>query len=336
MKPIVIIANPASGKDIRRLVAHGTVISNMEKVNIVRRVLTGLDAMGVEKVFFMPERYGIGKKAMESLNLSIKPHVLDMLPDHVQDDSTCAAGLSVRMGAACLIVLGGDGTNRVVAKASGDIPLLSIATGTNNVFSTMIEGTLAGIAAGIFARDDVSLDGLTFQAPRLEIWRNKEILDMALVDVVISNEGFVASRALWQVDNLTEVFLTRAEPHQIGFSSLGGYLCHLPPDSGKGLHIRIGPGNTRINAPIAPGLVKWVPIESYDCFKPGDKIPISGKSSVIALDGEREIAMRKDERLYVTLSLNGPRVVKLKEALQRASETCLLVSKEIREDRTDA
>ena len=36
-----IIANPASGKDIRRLVAHGSTFDNNEKINIVRRVLLG-------------------------------------------------------------------------------------------------------------------------------------------------------------------------------------------------------------------------------------------------------------------------------------------------------
>jgi predicted polyphosphate/ATP-dependent NAD kinase len=34
-----IIANPAAGKDIRRLVAHGSTFDNNEKVNIVHRVL---------------------------------------------------------------------------------------------------------------------------------------------------------------------------------------------------------------------------------------------------------------------------------------------------------
>ena len=38
MKPVAIIANPASGKDIRRLVAQGSVVPNSEKVNIIRRV----------------------------------------------------------------------------------------------------------------------------------------------------------------------------------------------------------------------------------------------------------------------------------------------------------
>jgi predicted polyphosphate/ATP-dependent NAD kinase len=39
-----IIANPASGKDIRRLVSHATVVNNNEKVSIVRRLLLALYA----------------------------------------------------------------------------------------------------------------------------------------------------------------------------------------------------------------------------------------------------------------------------------------------------
>ena len=39
-----IIANPAAGKDIRRLVAHASTFDNLEKVSIVRRVLLGLAA----------------------------------------------------------------------------------------------------------------------------------------------------------------------------------------------------------------------------------------------------------------------------------------------------
>ena len=57
----------------------------------------------------------------------------------------------VANGVRCLITLGGDGTNRIVAKASGDVPLMPISTGTNNVFPVMIEGTIAGLAAGLAA-----------------------------------------------------------------------------------------------------------------------------------------------------------------------------------------
>lgn len=44
-----IIANPASGKDIRRLVAHATVFDNQEKVNLIRRILLGFKRQGLKR-----------------------------------------------------------------------------------------------------------------------------------------------------------------------------------------------------------------------------------------------------------------------------------------------
>ena len=45
MPLIGIIANPSSGKDIRRLVADADGIDNQHKANIVRRVLRGIAAI---------------------------------------------------------------------------------------------------------------------------------------------------------------------------------------------------------------------------------------------------------------------------------------------------
>ena len=54
-------------------------------------------------------------------------------------------------GAAAIVVLGGDGTHRVVAKACGDVPLCALSTGTNNAFPEMREATVAGLATGLVA-----------------------------------------------------------------------------------------------------------------------------------------------------------------------------------------
>jgi len=326
MRPVGIIANPASGKDIRRLVAHGTVVPNHEKANIVKRVIVGLDSMGVTDVFIMPDNYNIGKRSTEGVDVSARVIPLDMVLEETQDDSTRAAAMLAEKNVACIITLGGDGTNRVVAKASGDTPLLSIATGTNNAFCYMVEGTLAGIAAGAIATGDMPQDGVTRREPRLEIRRQGELVDMALVDIVVSSHHFVASRAVWEVSTLKEVFLTRADPANIGFSSLGGYLCQMPPHCGKALHITIGPGGTKVRAPIAPGLIRWVPVASHRVFGPEEAIPISCEEAAIALDGEREMTVTREDRLSVVLNPHGPRVVDLTQTLRCASDRCLFVA----------
>ena len=71
MNAVGIIANPAAGKDIRRLVAQASTFDNNEKVNIVRRILLGLEAAGVQQVWFMPDYYGICNRAMENLGRTL-------------------------------------------------------------------------------------------------------------------------------------------------------------------------------------------------------------------------------------------------------------------------
>jgi predicted polyphosphate/ATP-dependent NAD kinase len=326
--PVGIIANPASGKDIRRLVAYGSVVPNSEKVNMVRRILLGLDSMGVEEVFLMPESAGIGRLALDRLKVSLKASALDMRLENNQDDSTRAASRMAEMGVACIVTLGGDGTNRVVSKGCGDTPLLSVATGTNNAFCTMVEGTLAGIAAGVLASNQFDADTLTRRVPLLEIRKDSHLLDVSLVDVVVSSAEFVASRAVWDVSTLREVFLTRSEPGNIGFSSLGGYICRLPEDSGKGLYIVVGDGEQKVRAPIAPGLVRWVPIESHRIIEPNEDIPLKTTHCVIALDGEREITVTEGDLMTVRLNLDGPRVINLTDTLRLASKECVFIAKQ--------
>jgi len=94
MSKVGIIANPASGKDIRRLVSHATVISNTEKTDIVKRVILGLDSTGVDEIVIMPDYYGLGIRALEALNhhpLSSKISFLDLEIEANQEDSIRAA-----------------------------------------------------------------------------------------------------------------------------------------------------------------------------------------------------------------------------------------------------
>src|SRR2546421_9810737 len=215
--PLVgIIANPASGRDIRRLVAHGTVFDNNEKAAIVRRVLLGLEAVGIQRVAYMPEHdFGILPRALNELHghsqLQQTAGPLEMPVLGTSADSTRAAQLLVEQGTSCIITLGGDGTNRAVAAGSATVPLLPISTGTNNVFPTFLEGTIAGMAAGLVAsglRDEHTVQ----RAPRLEVRVNGVVVESALVDVVVSSLLFVGTRAIWDLATVREVVLSRVAP----------------------------------------------------------------------------------------------------------------------------
>src|SRR5919199_3555357 len=163
-----LIANPEAGHDVRRVVSHASTFNNQEKVHIIRRVLVGLAAAGVERVAYLPEPVGLVSFALDGLKGGPAVEPLDM-PIHARsDDSTDAARRLASLGAACIVTLGGDGTNRAIAKGCGEVPLVPISTGTNNVFPTLVEGTIAGLAAGVVASGSVPPEAVVQRAKRLE------------------------------------------------------------------------------------------------------------------------------------------------------------------------
>jgi predicted polyphosphate/ATP-dependent NAD kinase len=316
------IANPMAGKDIRRIVAYGSRIDNQEKVNIVRRLLLGLESAGVAEVLVMPDTFRIADKALEGIHqpLHLRTHILDMEVRGDARDSLQAAQSMCAVGAQCLLVLGGDGTHRVVAKGSGLTPLVPISTGTNNVFPQMLEGTVAGLAAGVYARHTPRLSSAVLPTKRLEIWRDGILQDIALVDVAVSAQQFVGARALWEVSGIQEVFLTQGTPSNIGLSSIAGWAHPISRTDDAGLHLILGNGGTQVRAPIAPGLILPVGISHERLIAPGDRIPIRHAPAMLALDGEREILVRPGEPWEVALSWDGPKVLDVDRTLLLAQQ----------------
>lgn len=317
--PVVgIIANPSAGRDIRRLVAHASVFDNNEKVNIVRRVLLGLDATGVEQVVIMPDAFGIGRKALDNLHLRLEARIAALAPRFDETDSTAAAALMADDGAALLVTLGGDGTNRAVAKSCGDVPLMPISTGTNNVFPVMVEGTLAGLAAGLVAQGIAPRHLATRRTKRIELWRAGTLEEIALIDAVVYQERFIGARAIWHADDIREIVLAHADPFNIGLSAIGGYLERTPLAGDEGLLVEVGPGPVEVLAPIAPGVIRSIPVKRHRRLHLGETITIDRTPAVVALDGERKLALQAGQSVDMRISRAGPVVVDIPRALQHA------------------
>ncbi len=314
------IANPMAGKDIRRLVAYGSRTDNQEKVNIVRRILLGLESAGVDEVLLMPDTYHIGLKAWQGIHhpLRLRVQILDMEVRGSAHDSRQATQRMCEAGVQCLVVLGGDGTHRVVAKACGDVPLLAMSTGTNNAFPRMVEGTVAGLAAGLYARDPGRFEGVLVPTKRLEIWCQGELYDIALVDVAVSTQQFVGARALWDVASIQEVFLTQGTPSNIGLSSIAGWSCPVTATDMPGIHVILGDNGPHVRAPIAPGLIVPVGVSTYRLLTPGERLPIRHGPAMLALDGERELSVRRGLAWEVVLTWNGPKVLDVERTLRQA------------------
>jgi predicted polyphosphate/ATP-dependent NAD kinase len=323
-----IIANPASGKDIRRLVAHATVVNNQEKVSIVRRLLLSLFAAGVDRVEIMPDHFGIGVRALHGLcnhpEIVAATSLIDMELEATADDSLRAAQYLRDAGAGCIVSLGGDGTCRVVAKGlalpapsadgasvskgSGDVPVLAISTGTNNVVPTFVEGTVAGLAAAYVAlHPEVERERLCYRHKRLLVYVNGAQVDQALVEVALVSSAFTGARAVWQADSLRQVFCTRAQPTSIGLSAVVGVVHPVSRLDPVGASATIVPDGRKVISPLAPGSVVPVGIGEITDLEPGVRYPIrSEHPAVLALDGEREIVLRDGDHAEVVLQLDGP------------------------------
>jgi predicted polyphosphate/ATP-dependent NAD kinase len=320
MATVGIIANPASGKDIRRLVSHASVFNNNEKVNILQRVLLALDAVGIDRVSIMPDYYSIGERALDGLKLSLlNVEILDVPMTSTDKDSTVAARRLCELNAGSIVVLGGDGTNRVVGKGSGRVPIVPISTGTNNVFPVMVEGTVAGMAAGLVAMGAVDVDAVTYQAKRLEVFMDGKLKDIALVDVVASCDLWIGTRALWNPSHINEIVLARAMPGCIGLSSIGSCFQTLDAHDGHGMYLALGSGGTQVLAPTGPGQVTKVPVREHRLFQVGDEVTLGSDPCTIALDGERSIEVYGTRTITVRLTNDGPRVVDIARCMEEAT-----------------
>lgn len=323
MSTIGIIANPASGKDIRRLVSHATVVDNNEKINIVKRIILAAQGAGVKGVVIMPDTFLIGYKASEALKsskeLRIPVEILDMRIKGSVEDTILAARLMEENEVQCIIALGGDGTSRAVAKSITTTPLISISTGTNNVYPEMLEGTVVGIAAAAVSTRTSNLGQSCRRDKRIEIYKDGEMLDIALVDCVISKQTYIGSRAIWDPKDIQRVIVSRANPASIGFSTIVGVKKIISEDDDFGGSINVNIGEFDLVAPIAAGTMKEIRVDEPLIHPLSELFSMSmDYKGIMALDGERELPFKKGDIFEFKITRDGPYRVNIKKTIESA------------------
>ncbi|MGI8927116.1 MAG: NAD(+)/NADH kinase [Tepidiformaceae bacterium] len=313
--PVGIIANPASGKDIRRLVAHASVFDNQEKQNIVRRAVLGAVAAGASEFLYLHDGHALVAAAIEGLDADAVFTEVDSPATSSALDSIRAAERMREARCGVVITLGGDGTNRAVALGWRDAPLVAISTGTNNVFPTMIEATVAGAAAGLVASGAVALEDAAHRVKVVRVTIEGERDDLALIDAALLAEPFVGARAIWDPSVLRTIVLTRAEPAAVGLSAVGGLLHPLGDREDGGLLLQVGEGGAPLLAPIAPGLFVPVPVREARPLAFDEAVEVSGPG-IVALDGERERRLRPGQRASFRVERSGPWLVDIARAMK--------------------
>ncbi|MEM9614911.1 MAG: NAD(+)/NADH kinase [Actinomycetota bacterium] len=324
-----IIANPASARDIRRLVAQGGSLTTHDKVNLLHRVLAGLGAVGVDRVLSMADGSGIMSGLLRGVGRPSNaswPELtfVDQPITRTEADTSTATGHMVEAGVGAIVVLGGDGTNRVVAAHAGAVPLVSISTGTNNAFPQASEATVAGVAAGLVATHRDCRTAGTYRAKTLEVVSGDRI-ERALVDVAITDVDGVGSGAVWDSSTLRELYLSFAEADAIGLSAIGGHLRPVARRHPEGLAIRLGePARYTVHPPIGPGLLSSTSVHTLSSLVAGRTVEARAASGVVAVDGERLFRFGIDRRPRITLRHDGPVVVDVAATLRFAAEERLL------------
>ncbi len=325
-----IIANPASGKDIRRLVGHAASVDNQGKVTIIRRVLVGLRALGVERAVIMPDTYHLGERAVDGLSYADQDtpelDLLDVPTTGEPEDSERAARLMAERGVRVVIVLGGDGTVRMVARGAGDIPLLPISTGTNNIIPTYVEGTVAGMAAAAVALHGIEVTRVAIRHKWLELLVNDASVDGALVDVAALTGHFLGARAVWNAGDLRQVAATRADPATIGISAIAGMLHPVAAEAPVGVALHLAPqAQRRVLVPIGPGLLAEVGIASASTLSLGDTLAVDPERPIIlAMDGERAVVLHEGEDAVLRLRDDGPWLIDPQRVMQEVVARGLL------------
>jgi predicted polyphosphate/ATP-dependent NAD kinase len=333
---------------VRRLVAGASVFDNAEKGSMVYRLMVGLGAAGVENVLMMPAGSGLSESLARMLRgqaptAGVELPALETLELVLRDtgEDTVQATLAMKERVAAIAVLGGDGTCRLVARHSGDVPLLALSTGTNNAFPELREATAAGLALGLVASAKVGSLALRREkilrvsgARRLvhggdyDPGSDQSWEDCALVDVALTREPWVGARALWRPETITEAIVAIGEPGAVGLSALAALLDPVPREARHGLHIVLAPAEeaeTVVRVPLAPGRIVPVGVAELRRLEPGATVTLRAPAGSLALDGEREHELGEGEAVEVTLDTDGPLVVDVPAALSEAAERGLLV-----------
>jgi hypothetical protein len=314
---VAVIANPVSGRDVRRLLANAARSSIQDKVTIVRRVAIGAVAGGATRLVVLPDPHSIAKKALSTMQLDAEVVELTVPRTHDERETVAAAAALREMGVGAVVVLGGDGTNRVVAKGWADAPIVPLSTGTNNVFPAHIEPTIGGAAAGLVASGAVELDVAARRTKVVHVEIEGEEPDFALVDAVLTADTVVGDRTPFDAAKLRAAVIAIADPAAVGISPIGGLLQPCGRDEDAALSLRFGEGRA-LTVPISPGLYTRVGVVSCDRIELGRSVEVRGPG-ILAFDGDRRRVLRDGQVAHLRVDRDGPWVIDVPQTMGAAA-----------------
>ena len=326
-----VIANPMSGRDVRRLAARARRENPEDKQNQIARAVVGATAAGVDRFLLVPDCFRISKSAVENMNVGAEFEFLDLGPLDTKPSDTLRAVEAMRAaGVGALLVLGGDGTNRIVTQAWQDAPVVPMSTGTNNVFPVMQEATLAGAAAGLVASGAVSRSEAARQAKLVHVEYEDGARDLAVIDAVALADDSLGNLLPFEPEKLRCLVLARAEPGAVGMSPIGGLLQPAGFHDDFGVDVRCGApdaaGTRPLLVAVSPGLYRRAHVSDARKIALGERTTIEGPC-LLAFDGDRTRSLASGERAALWVERDGPWVIDAPSALRVAGERGVFIDR---------
>jgi len=307
---------------------------------IVRAGLAGDDRAGVGFAADLGPPADLGLPEGASQHARVRAHgqrlaVEPVLPaGSTADDAagtTGAAAALARTGARCVVTVGGDGTNRAVARGWPDAVICAVPGGTNNAFAPAIDPVAAGLAAGLFAADPAAARDHAHAQPRLVVRPDSAPATFALVDVAVVRGAWVGAHAVWDPETLVEAVVARADPTVSGLAGLAGMLplpSDVPTDPPRAVHLLLGPqgvgpraddrrdslaspGERTVLAPLGPGQLVPVTVRAWRSLEVDESIRLGpyAEPVTLAFDGEREAVVEAGTPIEIRLARSPLRLL---------------------------
>lgn len=339
MSPVrlALCVNPMSGRDVRRLAARASNMTHEAKRDMVARVAAGAEAVGVTDLYISREPFRIASLALQHMGLDLRVHVVDTEISNDARDTERALHAFIEAGCTTVVTLGGDGTNRALVRAHSDLQLVPLSTGTNNVFPTLIEPTIAGMVAGMAAAGRLSEGEFAARCKVLRVKlsnsatasvpheardtgeeevQREVVEDVGLIDAVQLRDDHIGNLLPFDAQRIERILLTRAEPDAIGMSPIGGFVDVVDAADDCGLLVEMGPGQ-KFRAPLSPGLFREVSVREVTRIPFGVPVTFSGPG-VLALDGDRDYKLGATRSATITIARDGPQVFDVAAAMRHA------------------
>lgn len=316
-----VIVNPVAGKDVRRLSTGATHTPDTTKMGIVRRVVSAAAESGATTLLLADDPHRLARRAIERLDLP--EHVeVELLSDHVAGSRHDTIGVAAEMrerAADAVVVLGGDGTCRDAATGWPDLPLIAISTGTNNVYPAPIDGTSAGVAAGLIASGRVEFGRVAQPTKRIVVRIARDdaapLDDVALVDLALVDARFVGARAVKEPSSIVQVVAAIGEPSSTGLSAIAGRTHPIDRHTRGGVSITLATADhagddvaRRVRVPLSPGTFDTMAIADVRPIDDHEAVELHGPG-VLAFDGERDLPIAPGVVAVAHLERTGPRLI---------------------------